>query len=191
MDLKTVIAQQAERYDSFYLYDERCILEHTERLKRGFPQVEFLYSLKCNPDPHVIRSVFAQGFGADAASLGEVLLAEEAGLPKEEIFFSAPGKTPGELRTALSKSNIIADSLGELELLDRLSEELGTVTSVGVRISPSFSFSGGPGLPSKFGIDEDQLYRFLETSPLSHIEIAGIHVHLRSQELRAPALAAY
>lgn len=191
MDLKTVIAQQAERYDSFYLYDERCILEHTERLKRGFPQVEFLYSLKCNPDPHVIRSVFAQGFGADAASLGEVLLAEEAGLPKEEIFFSAPGKTPGELRTALSKSNIIADSLGELELLDRLSEELGTVTSVGVRISPSFSFSGGPGLPSKFGIDEDQLYRFLETSPLSHIEIAGIHVHLRSQELRAPVLAAY
>ena len=31
-----------------------------------------LYSIKCNPHPQVLESIFAQGFGADAASLGEV-----------------------------------------------------------------------------------------------------------------------
>ena len=46
MDFKTIIAQQAERHDSFYLYGERRILEDTERLKRNFPQVDFLYSIK-------------------------------------------------------------------------------------------------------------------------------------------------
>ena len=92
MDLKTVAAQQAEHYDSFYLYDESRILEDTARLRRNFPQVEFLYSIKCNSNPHVARCVFAQGFGADAASLGEVLLAREAGLAPERIFYSAPDR---------------------------------------------------------------------------------------------------
>lgn len=191
MDLKTAIARQAAQCDSFYLYDERLIQEHTRRLKRNFPQVDFLYSIKCNPNPHVVHSVFAQGFGADAASLGEVLLARDAGLPKERVFFSAPGKTPADLRAALSQSVIIADSLGELELLDRIAGERETASSVGVRVNPEFSFSGGPGLPSKFGVDEDQLLRFLEKGSLSHVSVTGIHVHLRSQELRASALAAY
>lgn len=186
-DLRPVIAREAERHDSFYLYDERRILEHTERLKRLFPQIDFLYSIKCNPNPHVVRSVFAQGFGADAASLGEVLLAGEAGLAKERIFFSAPGKTEDDLREALPRSVVIADSLGELELLDRLAGE--REISAGVRINPAFSFSGGPGLPSKFGVDEDQLFRFLEKT--HRVRLTGIHVHLRSQELHAPALAAY
>lgn len=191
MDVKTVIAQQAEQHDSFYLYDERRILEHTGRLKRSFPQVDFLYSIKCNPNPHVVRAVFAQGFGADAASLGEVLLAGEAGLGKERIFFSAPGKTASDLRTALPKSVVIADSPGELALLDQIAGELGMSVSAGVRVNPEFSFTGGAGLPSKFGIDEDQLLHFLKTASLSHVQITGIHVHLHSQELHAPTLAAY
>lgn len=189
MDFKTIIARQAERHDSFYLYDERRILEDTERLKRNFPQVDFLYSIKCNPHPQVLRSVFRQGFGADAASLGEVLLAQEAGLPKEQIYYSAPGKTSADIRGAMGKAVLIADSLGELGLLDQLAGEAGL--SVGVRVNPEFSFTGGPGLSSKFGVDEDQLFRFLRESPPAHLRIAGIHVHLRSQELHAPALAAY
>lgn len=191
MDLKDILLRQAEQHDSFYLYDGRRIKEDTERLKRNFPQVEFLYSIKCNPHPPVVRAVFAQGFGADAASLGEVLLAESAGLPKEKIFFSAPGKTPADLRAALPKSVVIADSLGELELLDDLAEELGITPSVGVRLNPAFSFSGGPGMASKFGIDEEQFCRLLADAPPKHLHVTGIHVHLRSQELHAPALAAY
>ena len=191
MDLKTAAAQQAEFFDSFYLYEESRILEDTARLKRNFPQVEFLYSIKCNPNPHVVRCVFAQGFGADAASLGEVLLAREAGLAPERIFYSAPGKTLSDLRQALSRSVVIADSIGELKRLDQVCGEMGAVTSIGVRINPGFSFLGGEGQSSKFGIDEEQLFAFCRENPLRHATITGIHVHLRSQELRASALAGY
>ncbi len=191
MDLNTVIARQAEQHDSFYLYDENRIIQDMTRLKRNFPQVEFLYSVKCNPNPHVVRSVFGQGFGADAASLREVLLAREAGLPKEQIFYSAPGKTLSDLREALSQSVIIADSLGELKRLDQASGESGTDICAGVRLNPSFSFFGGEGQASKFGIDEEQFYDFLKESPLEHVSITGIHVHLRSQELQVSALAGY
>lgn len=84
MKKTAMIAKQAEKYDSFYLYDENRIITSVNTLKENFPQVQFLYSIKCNPNRHLLHSIFAQGFGADAASFGEVLLANEAGLKMPE-----------------------------------------------------------------------------------------------------------
>ena len=137
MDLKEVIKKQAEQYDSFYLYDENVIKENVRSLKKAFPEVEFLYSIKCNPERHVLDSIFAEGFGADAASLGEVIKAKDAGLPKEKIYYSAPGKTVKDIREAIGHSVIIADSLYEMENIDRISAERNTVTDIGVRINPA------------------------------------------------------
>lgn len=57
---KEIVEEQAKRYDSFYLYDERKIVDSIRRLKQHFPNIEFLYSIKCNSNPYVINSVFAQ-----------------------------------------------------------------------------------------------------------------------------------
>ena len=70
MKLDRTIAEAAETYDSFYLYSEAGILAQSEKLKTAFPGVSFLYSVKCNPNRHILRSVFDNGFGADAASAG-------------------------------------------------------------------------------------------------------------------------
>lgn len=188
---KTVIAEQAKHHDCFYLYDESIILRSIETMKQTFPQVTFLYSLKCNPNPHVIRSVFSQGYGADAASLGEVLLAKEAGLDKDRIYYSAPGKTIAELREGMKYAHLIADSLSEIERIDKLSEEQGIVTDIGVRINPAVAFYGGKALPAKYGVDEDQFFAFLKENNCKHIRITGIHAHLKSQVLDAAALANY
>lgn len=188
---KTVIAEQAKHHDCFYLYDESKILQSIETMKQTFPQVTFLYSLKCNPNPHVIRSVFSQGFGADAASLGEVLLSKEAGLTKDQIYYSAPGKTTAELREGMKYAHLIADSLPEIERIDKLSAEQGVVTEIGVRINPDVAFYGGKALPSKSGVDEDQFFAFLKENNCKHIRITGIHAHLKSQVLDAAALASY
>ena len=79
---KEIVEEQAKRYDSFYLYDERKIVDSIRRLKQHFPNIEFLYSIKCNSNPYVINSVFAQGLGAHAASAGEVRKAVAAGQKK-------------------------------------------------------------------------------------------------------------
>ena len=65
-----VIARLAEKSESFYLYREKIIKRQMKRLKESFPPVDFLYSIKCNPDPCVLDTVFSGGFGADAASPG-------------------------------------------------------------------------------------------------------------------------
>ena len=185
------ISGLAERYESFYLYEEREILERTGRLKTNFPQIDFLYSIKCNSNPYVLESVFRQGFGADAASLGEVLLAERAGLPRERIFFSAPGKTLRDIRGALTRATLIADSTAEIRRIQTAAEQAGVRVRIGLRINPDFSFSGAGGQPSKFGVDEAQALAFLREFRSDNVAITGLHIHLKSQELEASALSAY
>lgn len=191
MKNKAIIAKYAEKYDSFYLYDESCIINSVNVLKENFSQIEFLYSVKCNPNRHVLRSVFAHGFGADAASLGEVLLANKAGLSKDKIYYSAPGKTMEDIKAAISKSILIADSLDEIRRIQIIASQAGITVNIGIRINPNFSFCRNCGQSSKFGIDEEQAVEFIRNYDCKNVKITGIHVHLKSQELDARILSDY
>ena len=191
MKLDRTIAEAAEIYDSFYLYSEAGILAQSEKLKTAFPGVSFLYSVKCNPNRHILRSVFDNGFGADAASAGEVLLAGQAGLGKENIYYSAPGKTQADIEETIDKAVLIADSLDEIKRIELAAEKKRLAVKIGIRVNPAFSFGGGPGLPSKFGIDEAQAFACLREYHHPNVRITGLHVHLCSQELNASALEQY
>lgn len=190
--IQNAVLEQSKKYNSFYIYDEKTILDYTKRLKDCFKEVKFLYSVKNNPYINVVKTVFAQGFGADAASLNEVLLSEKLGLKENEIYYSAPGKTENDIKESLGKAVITADSLNEIEIINKSAEEKGIVAQIGVRINPDFGFFGGKGAPSKFGIDEKQLFDNAERiKSLQNIKITGIHVHLHSQELNTELIKKY
>lgn len=191
MKLKDIIEKQAAKYDSFYLYDESCIIRSIECLKMNFPQIHFLYSLKCNSNFHVLSSMFGHGFEGDAASLGEVLMAREAGLSKSQIYYSAPGKTCKDIERTITNAVLIADSIDEIKRIQTVAEQLKTNVSIGVRINPDFTFYDNFGHPSKFGIDESQILHFIQNNECSNVKIKGIHVHLKSQELNPEVLAHY
>lgn len=184
------ILNTAKKADSFYLYDESAIKEQIAKLKDNFSGIEFLYSVKCNPNRNVLKTIFGGGFGADAASLGEVKLASELGLGKKQIYYSAPGKSVQDIRESLPYSTLIADSLSEV---GRISEALGEDTAeIGLRINPDFGFDGSDtGSASKFGIDEADALEYLRSGVQENIKVTGIHVHLKSQELDAKKLTAY
>ena len=189
---KEVILNQAKFYDSFYLYDEKTIIEYTNRLKKDFGNVEFLYSIKSNPNPKIVDTIVSQGFGADAASLNEVLLSKKHGLKMDEIYYSTPGKTLKDIKESIDISIIIADSLNEIEKIQKVAEEKGIVARIGVRINPDFTFTSNQGLTSKFGIDEEIFYENIDKlKELKNIEIIGIHVHIRSQELETDLIKDY
>ena len=182
----------AQRYGSFYLYDGEVIRQHTAQLATDFEGVQFLYSIKANHNPDVVRCVFSNDFGADAASLGEVQTALAHGLGREDIYYSAPGKTDWDIRESIRNATLIADSLSEVELINSIAGELGLTASIGVRLNPDFSFGGGSGQPSKFGIDTEQAMAAIPVwQSYPNINVAGIHVHLRSQELNMDTLAEY
>lgn len=190
-DVGDIIRNLATDCDNFYLYDERWIKRCVSRLRGCFPQIKFLYSIKCNNNRHILHSVFSQGLGADAASVQEVLLAAECGLPRNEIYYSAPGKTPKDIISVLDKCIVIADSINEIKLIDKIMQERGEVLNIGIRLNPDFTFYSETGAPSKFGIDEAEAIDFINRGECRNIRVSGIHVHLRSQELNPSILERY
>ena len=177
--------------NNFYLYDEAVIDDSINKLKAAFPQVEFLYSVKCNPNENVLRSIFSRGFGADAASAGEAELSRRMGIPADKIYYSAPGKTVRDIEDTLGNAVLIADSIDEIRRIDSIAKERKITVDIGIRINPGFTFDGDGGAPSKFGIDEEQAAAFLHDHSCTNVKVTGIHVHLKSQELSAEVLSAY
>lgn len=172
-----------------YLYEEALIKERCRALSEAMPEVDFLYSVKANPFMPVLKTIAAQGFGADAASANEVLLAQQAGIPGDRIYYSAPGKTLQDMQKVWGKCTIIADSLSELDRLEQCAAAKKEQVAVGIRVNPNFSMNDTAAVSSKFGIDEEQLKAANLCFP--HLKITGIHVHLRSQILDADLLCGY
>lgn len=191
ISLKKVISSLSDQWDNYYLYDENSIQESIKLLKTSFPQIDFLYSIKCNSNPKVVECIFSQGVGADAASAEEVKLAHKAGLLSNQIYYSAPGKSIYDIENTIDRAILIADSLGEVKRIQTIAERLKKVVCIGIRINPDFSFLGNVGSSSKFGIDENQVIDFLKDNPCPNVRVIGIHVHLKSQELDAEVIAAY
>lgn len=189
---RELVSALAEKYDSFYLYDEKIIEERINVLKSAFEKVRFLYSVKANPLPAVLNCIFSNGVGADAASLGEVLTAKEMGLKPDDIYYSAPGKSIKAIKAALGSCVIIADSVNEVEKINEASAQQGITANIGIRINPDFTFDGDEGAANKFGIDEKTVFESLaHWKMLDNIKIIGIHVHSRSQELNGRLIVDY
>ena len=189
---RTLLLKLAQTHESFYLYDQRVMLSHLFQLRSAIPWAHFLYSVKANPHHAVLDTVFSQGFGGDAASLGEVELCRMHGLKPEEIFFSAPGKPASALSGALGRCVLVADSLGEMERIEALAEERETTADIGLRVNPNFTFTADAGAPGKFGVDEEQLFDAMDRlKAMKRVRLVGIHVHLKSQELDEAVLERY
>jgi len=189
---KDKILETGSKYNSFYLYRQAVIREETNRLKKHFPQVTFLYSMKTNPHPLVTKTIFDQGFGVDAASLAEAKAGRDYGMPARMIQYSSPGKTTAEIEEALTFATLIADSLNEVLRIQDAAAKAGIVAEIGVRINPDFTFYSEAGIPSKFGIDEQLALSMIpEWKSLSNIRIIGIHVHSKSQELNTDRICHY
>lgn len=186
-----IIKKFAKEHDSFYLYDEAVIAENIEKLQTCYPHATFLYSVKCNPNKEVLHAIFSRGFGADAASAGEVKLAVEAGLSKDRIYYSAPGKTLKDIKNTMDEAVLIADSLREVARIQKAAEEKGVTLDIGLRVNPLFSYPDGEALPAKFGIDEEDAAELIKDNPYPNVRINGLHIHLRSQSLDGEGLASY
>jgi diaminopimelate decarboxylase len=189
----SVIKNLMAQYDrSFYIYDEKIISRKIKTLLDHFSQFEFLYSIKTNPFSPIVNFAASKGFGADAASAEEVMIAQRSGMPYEKIFYSTPGKTRKDIEQTIEKAVIIADSYNELVRINDIAKQKSIHIKVGLRVNIDFSMDGGKGSSSKFGVDENSLNnRKNFFNSLSNVTIVGIHVHLRCQILDHSKLYRY
>ena len=182
---------RAEHNTPFYVYDGKIIAEQAEVLRDTFPGFDILFSVKANPFPPVLKKMASLGIGADAASQAEVLLALEAGMSAENIYYSCPAPTQTDIDHVWGKCHMIADSFHVLSLMEETAQKHNTVQKIGLRIHPEFTMDGSPAAPSKFGIDEALLWDTYFKKTYPHLSVSGLHIHIRSQVLHAEQLGIY
>ena len=184
-----------------WLYDLDALESRAARLVRAFRPLSpaIAYALKANALAAITSRLAALGLHADAGSLGELELARRAGFAREARTLSGNGRTPEEAAwvAAHGVDLVSADSVAELDLLDRAMADAGVVARVALRINPGIATSTHAHVStghsaSKFGMaPEDALGAWASRSRWPHLRLDGVHVHIGSQLLdRRPLLSA-
>jgi diaminopimelate decarboxylase len=150
---------------------------------------EVHFAVKSNPNLAVLRTLAAEGAGADIVSEGELRLALAAGIDPAHVVFSGVGKTMGELRYALAHGvgQINAESAEEVGMISAVATSLGVTASVALRVNPDVDprthakITTGKS-ENKFGVgmeDAPALYARMAETP--GVRPVGVAVHIGSQ----------
>lgn len=194
-----VYQQLADKYGTpLYVYDKAVIEQRITDLKRCLhPQVQLFYSMKANPNPSIVRAIYACGVYAEICSPLELELALLAGVQPEHMLYLGPGKSRAELERLISLGvrYVVVESLPELRTLQDICAERDMTAEVGVRINPRVTMRGARlkmgGAARQFGVDEDQLPHVLAAArDMPHIRIVGLHGYLGTRILQADTIAA-
>jgi diaminopimelate decarboxylase len=184
-----------------YVYDLDLIERRVAALRAALPAVfDLAYAVKANPSLAVIGFVGRLGLGADVASGGELTAALRAGVPRDHIVFTGPGKRDDELEAAVAARirAVTVESPGELERLDWIAARLGLPVPVLLRAAVTAADGServrliGDSGAGKFGMDPPGLAGAAErAASSSHLELLGLHAFGASNVLDASVLAGH
>ncbi len=174
-----------------YVYDAAAIRSAFTRLDAALGDYPHAihYALKANSSGEIVRLLRSLGSSADANSIGEVEVALRAGFAPGQIMFTGVGKSADELTRALALGlkTINVESPGELDRLDGLARERGTVAPVALRVNPDIDARSHPHISTglkanKFGVPiEAAPALFREIGRRPGLVAVGVHSHIGSQ----------
>jgi diaminopimelate decarboxylase len=181
----------ADRFGTpLYVYSETRLRKNYRRLRDAvrshYDTYEIYYALKVNGNPSIVEVLSTEGAGADCASLQEVAIAQEAGIPRDRILFSGAFISRDELARAVELG--IQVNLAETCHLEELAE-IGPPALLSFRINPGdalampnseFVLAGGD---SKFGITPEQAVEAYDRARQLGVERFGIHAMASSNVL--------
>ncbi len=197
---KDILRRLAEGHGTpFYLYSAATLRENLRALRYGTcDRAGVLYSMKANPHPEIVRLFVEWDCGLEVASAGELCQAKSQAASGVPVFFAGPGKTDDELAAAVEADNVTVqvESASELRRASEIAQHCGRRLEVGVRVNPSFSLVDAQirmgGMPSQFGVDEEQVETILDLKEhLPGVVVVGLHFYAGTQVLSEKAVADY
>lgn len=154
----------------------------------GFPG-SVLYAVKCNPEPRVLRALWAGGVRRfDCASPAEVALVRQM-FPAASIHYMHPVKPRSAIRTAHGDFGVRDFVLDSREELDKILAVTGAAANGrGLFVRLAVQNAGAYDLTGKFGAAADAAAELLAAAR-PHAERLGLSFHVGSQCLRPGAYA--
>src|SRR5262245_30973621 len=181
----------AEAGTPVYVYSAGAIREAYTQVDAAFGDYPHAvhYALKANSALELVRLLRALGSSVDANSMTEVDVALRCGLHPAQIMFTGVGKSADELSRAiaLGLKAINVESPGELDRLDRLARDQGSIARVALRVNPDIDARSHPHISTglkanKFGVPiEAALQIFREIRQRPGLLAVGVHSHIGSQ----------
>ncbi len=172
----------------FHLYLEKPIRENAKRLTKAFAWNDGFreyFAVKATPNPHILKILREEGFGADCSSMPELLLAEKVGITGEGIMFTSNDTPANEF--------VKAKELGAIINLDDISHIPFLEKAAGIPELICFRYNPGPlregntiiGKPeeAKYGLTKPQLFEAYKTMRDKGVKRFGIHTMVASNEL--------
>lgn len=174
-----------------YYYDLDVLHKTLDDIKRQTEGYPFMvhYAVKANYNPRILNEIAMCGFGADLVSGGEIHGALDAGFKAQEMTYSGVGKTDQEIRLGLENGigcfNV--ESRPELDVINELADEMGTVANIAIRVNPDIDahthkYITTGTAENKFGITIEELEDVVNQAiALPYIHFKGLHFHIGSQ----------
>ncbi|MCC7547718.1 MAG: type III PLP-dependent enzyme [Burkholderiales bacterium] len=179
VDFDRVQLAARQRYDRpFLLVDPTIVRTKARRFKAVMPRVQPHYAVKANPHPTVLRTLIEEGVGFEIASIAELDLLLELGVPAEEIYYSNPVKSRAYLEYAAAKGVqwYVLDCVEELRKIVAVKPD----ASLYLRIEVSNVGSDWP-LSGKFGAPVPDVDGIIDEAVRLHADLAGVTFHVGSQ----------
>ncbi|MBD3786015.1 MAG: diaminopimelate decarboxylase [Sphingomonadales bacterium] len=175
----------------FYVYSAATLTRHFRLFDEALAGTDHLvcFAIKSNSNLAVLKLLGDLGAGMDVVSGGEYRRAKAAGVPGERIVFSGVGKTPEEIRLALTGGirQFNVESEPELRVISAIATELGLRAPIALRVNPDVDAKTHEKIATgksenKFGIPIAKARAvYAEAAALPGIDVVGVDVHIGSQ----------
>lgn len=167
-----------------YVYNASIIQQRCERLKAAFTglPVSWMFAVKANDNPHILKLIQDQGFGFDTVSFEEVLLALKIGQHPDRIFYTENNMTDLEMHEAIQSEVVL--NIGSFSRLKQFCES-GVAKSCTIRVNPRIGDGHHAKVDtgnqdSKFGIRLDLIPDAVSIAATHGVRITGLHIHIGS-----------
>ncbi len=153
-------------------------------------KLKVCYAAKANSNLAILKVIQDAGSDIEVNSGGELYIALKVGFRPDQIIFNGTSKTENELAEAIDAGiyAIQADSVFELELIEKIAGKLEKRANVSLRLVPEIESDTLHGLQtalltSKFGMmPAEALDAFRRWRPDDRLlNLCGIHLHIGSQ----------
>ncbi|MCB1936042.1 MAG: type III PLP-dependent enzyme [Nitrosomonas sp.] len=179
LDFARIKEKLLHGYDKpFLIIDSHIIRQKTRRFMAALPRVRPHYAVKANPDRRVLKTLMEEGAGFEIASIAELDLLLELGVPVKEIFYSNPMKSRAYLEYAATKGVewYVLDSVEELRKIVSVKSD----AKMYLRIDTPNIGSDWP-LAGKFGTHLADINAIIEEAAKIKADLAGVTFHVGSQ----------
>ena len=167
-----------------YVYDETIIKSRCKQLKQAFVDVpvDWMYAVKANDNPHILKIIQQAGFGFDTVSFEEVLLSLRVGQSADQIFYTENNITDHEMKAAAHEG--VTLNIGSFSRLEQFVKS-GLAQECTIRVNPQIGDGHHAKVDtgnkdSKFGIRLDLIPDAVSMAAKYGVKITGLHIHIGS-----------